>query len=98
MKGKGSQLCFSSLLLHCKSISEIRVSFQFRLEPIGAAASKEYSLEKSIEKMKSEWVNMQFNLVKYRDTVSKHEIQIHIVEINYFDSQYQFRNIRGKYC
>uniref|UniRef100_A0A8B9C1T5 Dynein axonemal heavy chain 3 n=1 Tax=Anser brachyrhynchus TaxID=132585 RepID=A0A8B9C1T5_9AVES len=43
-------------------ISEIRVSFQFRLEPIGAAASKEYSLEKSIEKMKSEWVNMQFNL------------------------------------
>uniref|UniRef100_A0A8B9DQE6 Dynein axonemal heavy chain 3 n=1 Tax=Anser cygnoides TaxID=8845 RepID=A0A8B9DQE6_ANSCY len=49
-------------------ISEICVSFQFRLEPIGAAASKEYSLEKSIEKMKSEWVNMQFNLVKYRDT------------------------------
>ncbi|XP_071879956.1 dynein axonemal heavy chain 3 isoform X2 [Anas platyrhynchos] len=39
-----------------------------RLEPIGAAASKEYSLEKSIEKMKSEWVNMQFTLVKYRDT------------------------------
>ncbi|NXN55853.1 DYH3 protein, partial [Rynchops niger] len=39
-----------------------------QLEPIGAAASKEYSLEKSIEKMKSEWVNMQFSLVKYRDT------------------------------
>ncbi|NXU51136.1 DYH3 protein, partial [Turnix velox] len=39
-----------------------------QLEPIGAAASKEYSLEKSIEKMKSEWVNIQFNLVKYRDT------------------------------
>ncbi|XP_028942182.1 dynein heavy chain 3, axonemal-like, partial [Antrostomus carolinensis] len=39
-----------------------------QLEPIGAAASKEYSLEKSIEKMKSEWVNMRFSLVKYRDT------------------------------
>ncbi|NWJ00116.1 DYH3 protein, partial [Crypturellus undulatus] len=38
------------------------------LEPIGAAASKEYSLEKSMEKMKSEWVNLHFSLVKYRDT------------------------------
>lgn len=48
------------------------VSFQFRIEPVGAAASKEYSLEKSIEKMKSEWVNVHFGLAKYRDTVSKH--------------------------
>ncbi|NXH21208.1 DYH3 protein, partial [Bucco capensis] len=39
-----------------------------QLEPIGAAASKEYSLEKSIEKMKSEWVNIEFTLMKYRDT------------------------------
>ncbi|XP_060028831.1 dynein axonemal heavy chain 3 isoform X1 [Erinaceus europaeus] len=39
-----------------------------KLEPIGAAASKEYSLEKNLEKMKSDWVNMVFNFVKYRDT------------------------------
>lgn len=52
------------------------VSFQFRIEPIGAAASKEYSLEKSIEKMKSEWVNVYFGLTKYRETVSKHQINI----------------------
>uniref|UniRef100_A0A8C3PA09 Dynein axonemal heavy chain 3 n=1 Tax=Chrysemys picta bellii TaxID=8478 RepID=A0A8C3PA09_CHRPI len=38
------------------------------LEPIGAAASKEYSLEKSMDKMKSEWANISFNFVKYRDT------------------------------
>ncbi|XP_074409026.1 dynein axonemal heavy chain 3 isoform X4 [Zonotrichia albicollis] len=38
------------------------------IEPIGAAASKEYSLQKSIEKMKSEWVNVHFGLSKYRDT------------------------------
>ncbi|XP_012645608.2 dynein axonemal heavy chain 3 [Microcebus murinus] len=39
-----------------------------KLEPIGAAASKEYSLEKNMEKMKSDWVNMMFSFVKYRDT------------------------------
>ncbi|XP_030740234.2 dynein axonemal heavy chain 3 [Echinops telfairi] len=39
-----------------------------KLEPIGAAASKEYSLEKNLEKMKLDWVNMTFNFVKYRDT------------------------------
>ncbi|XP_042293782.1 dynein axonemal heavy chain 3 [Sceloporus undulatus] len=39
-----------------------------KLEPIGAAASKEYSLEKNMEKMKSEWANICFTFVKYRDT------------------------------
>ncbi|XP_071616680.1 dynein axonemal heavy chain 3 [Heliangelus exortis] len=39
-----------------------------QLEPIGASASKEYSLEKSIEKMKLEWVSINFSLVQYRDT------------------------------
>ncbi|CAM4521786.1 dynein axonemal heavy chain 3 [Lepidochelys kempii] len=39
-----------------------------KLEPIGAAASKEYSLEKSMDKMKSEWTNISFSFVKYRDT------------------------------
>ncbi|XP_067562537.1 dynein axonemal heavy chain 3 isoform X3 [Pseudorca crassidens] len=39
-----------------------------KLEPIGATASKEYSLEKNLEKMKLDWANMTFNFVKYRDT------------------------------
>ncbi|XP_021092936.1 dynein heavy chain 3, axonemal isoform X6 [Heterocephalus glaber] len=39
-----------------------------KLEPIGAAASKEYSLEKNLEKMKLDWSNMMFSFVKYRDT------------------------------
>ncbi|XP_074179212.1 dynein axonemal heavy chain 3 [Rhinolophus sinicus] len=39
-----------------------------KLEPIGAAASKEYSLEKNLDKMKQDWVNLTFNFAKYRDT------------------------------
>ncbi|XP_008571629.1 PREDICTED: dynein heavy chain 3, axonemal [Galeopterus variegatus] len=39
-----------------------------KLEPISAAASKEYSLEKNLEKMKLDWVNTTFSFVKYRDT------------------------------
>jgi dynein heavy chain len=42
----------------------------FRLEEIGAAAAKEYSLEKAMEKMKFEWKDLTFELVPYRDTVS----------------------------
>ena len=41
-----------------------------RLEEIGAAAAKEYSLEKALEKMKFEWKDQKFEFVAYRDTVS----------------------------
>ena len=40
------------------------------LEEIGAAASKEYSLEKAMEKMKIEWADVSFEFIPYRDTVS----------------------------
>lgn len=39
-----------------------------RLEEIGASASKEYSLEKALEKMKTEWKEMMFEFVPYRDS------------------------------
>lgn len=44
--------------------------FGHRLEEISGAASKEYSLEKAMEKMKIEWKDMMFEFVPYRDTVS----------------------------
>ncbi|KAK1880668.1 Dynein heavy chain 3 axonemal [Dissostichus eleginoides] len=42
--------------------------FSKKLEEIGAAASKEYSLEKSMDKMKSEWTELLFSFMPYRDT------------------------------
>ncbi|KAM7384052.1 hypothetical protein PAMA_011415 [Pampus argenteus] len=42
--------------------------FSDKLEDIGASASKEYSLEKSMEKMKNEWTELRFSFTPYRDT------------------------------
>uniref|UniRef100_A0A8D2M718 Dynein axonemal heavy chain 3 n=1 Tax=Zonotrichia albicollis TaxID=44394 RepID=A0A8D2M718_ZONAL len=57
-----------SILGKYSSIETVSPISFILIEPIGAAASKEYSLQKSIEKMKSEWVNVHFGLSKYRDT------------------------------
>ncbi|KAL0984291.1 hypothetical protein UPYG_G00139540 [Umbra pygmaea] len=42
--------------------------FSNKLEEIGASASKEYSLEKTMEKMKNEWAELRFTFTSYRDT------------------------------
>ncbi|XP_060776842.1 dynein axonemal heavy chain 3 [Neoarius graeffei] len=39
-----------------------------KLEDIGAAASKEYSLENALQKMNSEWTALKFDFKEYRDT------------------------------
>ncbi|XP_049869343.1 dynein axonemal heavy chain 3 [Pectinophora gossypiella] len=39
-----------------------------QLEEIEQYASKEYSLEKALNKMKEEWVGIKFEIVPYRDT------------------------------
>lgn len=44
--------------------------FPCRLDEISGAASKEFGLEKAMEKMKVEWKDMYFEFIPYRDTVS----------------------------
>ncbi|XP_050297987.1 dynein axonemal heavy chain 3 [Anthonomus grandis grandis] len=39
-----------------------------QLEEVGAAATKEYTLEKNLMKMKEEWVDIKFECVPYRET------------------------------
>lgn len=39
------------------------------IEAIGAQATKEWSLENALKKMKSEWIDMELILIAYRDTV-----------------------------
>ncbi|XP_076842922.1 dynein axonemal heavy chain 3 [Brachyhypopomus gauderio] len=51
------------------SMLELGLSkFSDKLEEIGASASKEYSLEKALEKMKNEWAELRFGFTQYRDT------------------------------
>ena len=50
-----------------------------RMEEMGAAASKEYSLEKSMQKMKAEWRDLRFSFSQYRDTVRKAHTYYHML-------------------
>ncbi|KAI1896260.1 hypothetical protein AGOR_G00092970 [Albula goreensis] len=42
--------------------------FSDKLEELGAAASKEFSLEKALDKMRTEWAELRFSFSAYRDT------------------------------
>ncbi|KAL7873931.1 hypothetical protein SRHO_G00049010 [Serrasalmus rhombeus] len=72
--------------------------FTDKLEEIGASASKEYSLEKALEKMKNEWAELRFVFAQYRDTVT--HVYTNIQQRNVEQSNAQIADIvelvRGK--
>ncbi|XP_075243127.1 dynein axonemal heavy chain 7-like isoform X3 [Convolutriloba macropyga] len=55
------------------------MSLQEKFENVSAGAAKEYSLEKSMLRMKDEWNELEFPLIQYRDT--EHKILSSVDEI-----------------
>lgn len=67
--GKRIQVCLFFIIKLFLYVYYVYSSTVSRLEEIGAAASKEYSLEKAMDKMKGEWTDLEFSFSQYRDTV-----------------------------
>lgn len=77
MKSKMNTAQLENHPLHEKVMNFDFFRLRPRLEEIGAAASKEYSLEKTMEKMKAEWTDLRFIFSPYRDTVRKKKQHIY---------------------
>ena len=73
---------------------ELLLACVSRLEEIGAAAAKEFSLEKAMEKMKLEWRDLVFEFLPYREGVSS---QLHSVVTHAF-CKYKKRLYSGTCC
>uniref|UniRef100_A0A3B5AK42 Dynein axonemal heavy chain 3 n=1 Tax=Stegastes partitus TaxID=144197 RepID=A0A3B5AK42_9TELE len=65
------------------------------LEEIGALASKEHSLEKSMEKMKNEWADLRFSFTAYRDTGTKIVSAVDDIQVQLDDHIIKTQTMRG---
>ncbi|XP_008290011.1 dynein heavy chain 3, axonemal [Stegastes partitus] len=69
--------------------------FSDELEEIGALASKEHSLEKSMEKMKNEWADLRFSFTAYRDTGTKIVSAVDDIQVQLDDHIIKTQTMRG---
>ncbi|XP_075305326.1 dynein axonemal heavy chain 3 [Odontesthes bonariensis] len=69
--------------------------FSQKLEEIGASASKEFSLEKSMEKMRNEWATLQFSFSAYRDTDTKIVSAVDDIQVLLDDHIIKTQTMRG---
>ncbi|MEQ2213412.1 Dynein heavy chain 3, axonemal, partial [Xenoophorus captivus] len=79
-----------------QSMLDLKLSkFSKELEEIGASASKEFSLEKSMDKMKKEWANLRFSFSSYRDTDTKIVSAVDDVQLLLDDHIIKTQTMRG---
>ncbi|KAM4725109.1 LOW QUALITY PROTEIN: dynein axonemal heavy chain 3-like [Anableps anableps] len=69
--------------------------FSKDLEEIGASASKEFSLEKSLDKMKKEWTNLHFSFSLYRDTDTSIVSSVDDIQVLLDDHIIKTQTMRG---
>ncbi|XP_047461369.1 dynein axonemal heavy chain 3 [Mugil cephalus] len=69
--------------------------FSDKLEEIGASASKEYSLEKAMDKMKNEWADLSFSFSPYRDTDMKIVSAVDDIQVLLDDHIIKTQTMRG---
>ncbi|KAF7668491.1 hypothetical protein LDENG_00010030 [Lucifuga dentata] len=69
--------------------------FSNKLEEVGASASKEYSLEKAIDKMKNEWAELHFAFTAYRDTGTSIVSAVDDIQVLLDDHVIKTQTMRG---